>query len=246
MGLPLPVGRIGGAGKRAAADRRNERVRKRLLQTTEVALKHHRIGHQVVSEGDGLRPLEVGVSGENDRLVRFGELGDRFEQRDRQRLDAADLAAEIQPEVKRRLVVAGAGCVKLFAHGAQPVGERLLDEHMDILGAGINAERAGLQLGEDTAQRVLKLLGFVMRDNAAVRKHGGVRHGAGNVLPEHAAVESDGRVESVRDLRRFFLGPSGPHFFHVPYPQPFRSPCPSSACTRVGSPQILMKPADAA
>ena len=85
---------------------------------------------------------------------------------------------------------------------------------MDVLAGHIEFQRAGVQIIQNALQTVNQLVGFLLSDNALRPQHGGVGHGAGDILPVHSAIEADGRIEIVRNAVRCAGGPPGPHLFH--------------------------------
>ena len=59
----------------------------------------------MVAKGDGLRPLEVGISGHDGSFVDFRLLGDGLHQLGHQLGDLVDLGAQIHADVQRHLIV---------------------------------------------------------------------------------------------------------------------------------------------
>ena len=106
--------------------------------------------------------------------------------------------------------------MKLLAHIPQPLGQHLLNEHVDILAAEVECQLAGIQIVQNSLKAVDELLGLPLGDDALGAQHGGMSHGAGDILSVHPAVKVDGGIEVVRNTVGFAGGPSGPHFFHNP------------------------------
>ena len=104
--------------------------------------------------------------------------------------------------------------MQLFADVTDAAGELGLDEHVDVLGLHVELQRAGLQVREDPGQTANDLVGVRLRQDAAFGEHGGVGHGAGDVLLVHPAVNGDGGVESVGQRRSLRLRPARPKFVH--------------------------------
>ena len=92
-----------------------------------------------------------------------------------------DLPPEIEAEVQRHLIVAASGRVELLAHVTQAACQHLFDEHVDILGPGIDGEHPALQILQDPLEPVDELRGLVLGDDALGPQHGDVGHGAGGV-----------------------------------------------------------------
>ena len=212
--LIFPVDGEGGARQGAAPDGGHVHALGGVVQAADIPLEHHGVGHEVVAEGDGLCPLQMGVAGHDGGLVLLRLPGDGLQQSQHQCADGGDLLPQIQPQIQRHLIVSGSGGVELLAHVAQPLRQHLLHEHVDILGAGVEGKLPLVQVGHDPGQAEDQRLGLLLGKDAAVGQHGGVSHGAGDILAVHAAVEVQGRVEVVRDLRRFLFGPSGPELCH--------------------------------
>ena len=208
------VGRVRRPGQGTAADGGGVHAPAGVGKAAIVALQHHGVGQQLLAEGDGLRALQVGVA-RHDGILVGARL--RVQGRDdgqHERLQRGDLVFQIQPQVKRDLIVARAGGMQLFADVADAAGELGLDEHVDVLGLHVELQRAGLQVREDPGQTANDLVGVRLRQDAAFGEHGGVGHGAGDVLLVHPAVNGDGGVESVGQRRSLRLRPARPKFVH--------------------------------
>ena len=103
--LVYPVNGEGGARQRTAPDGGHVHALGRVVQTADIPLKHHGVGHEMVAEGDRLRPLQVGVTGHDGGLVLLRLIGDGLQQLQYQRTDGGDLLSEIQPQIQRHLIV---------------------------------------------------------------------------------------------------------------------------------------------
>ena len=208
--LKAPVGGIRRSGQSAGADGTNIHPLPAVAQTAEIPQEHHGVGHQVVGKQDGLRPLQMGVAGHDDALIIFRLRDDRPKHILYQRGDLIDLVFEIHSQVQRHLIVPAAGGVELFAHIPQPLGQHLLDEHMDVLAAKVEFQRPGFQIAQNALQPVNELPGLGLRDDALRPQHGGMSHGAGDVLLIKFAVKADGRIEIIRNAADLAGSPSGP------------------------------------
>ena len=104
-GLIHPVNGERGARQRTAADGRHVHTLGRVVQTADVPLEHHGVGHEMVAEGDGLRPLQVGVAGQDGGFVLLRLVGDGSQQLQHQRAERCDLLPQIQPQIQRHLIV---------------------------------------------------------------------------------------------------------------------------------------------
>ena len=208
--LQLPVGVVGGAGQGTAADGRHVQPSSAVREPSEISQQHHRIGHELVAEGNGLGPLQVGIARHDGGLVFLRLVAEDRGEAFGQRRDGVDLIPQVHAEIQRHLVVAAAGGVELFAHIAEALCQHRLHEHVDVLGLGVDGERAGREIVQDALQPVDELCGLVLGDDALCPQHGRAGHGAGNILLCHAAVKGDGGVKVVGKLRRLRLRPPCP------------------------------------
>ena len=151
-------------------------------------------------EGDRLRGLEMGEarhhrSGMLERLGREREL-----ERAKRAFDRADLVPDIEPEIRRHLVVARARGVQLACHRPDQFGEPALDIQMNVLELAREFELAGLHLGHDLVEPAGDLLRLFGRDDAGRAEHGDMRLRGKNVVPPQPLVEVDGGVYLLHDL----------------------------------------------
>ena len=166
----------------------------------------------MLGKGDGLRPLEMGVAGHHGGLVLL-----RLTAEDRLQLqqlphDDGDLLPDVHPEVQGHLVIAAAGSVEPLPRVADPGGEQGLHVHVDVLVVGGECRLPRLDVCQNVLQTTGDGGGVLFGDDAAVRQHGGVGHGAGNVLPVQPLVKADGGVEFIHQQVGVFLKASAPEF----------------------------------
>ena len=109
----------------------------------DVAGEDLRVRHQLVTEHDRLRRLQMGEAGRQriDVLLRLRQ--QRVLQVEELRRQRARLVAQEELEIVRRLVVARAARAQLAAERAQPLDQHALDERVHIFVASPRAERAG-------------------------------------------------------------------------------------------------------
>ena len=241
-----PVNGIGGSGQGAAADGRLIHPFSAVLQPTQIPQQHHGVSHEMMTEGDGLRPLQVGIAGHDSirvgfRLIRHGRS---------QLLDQIgyffDFVPQIQTDVQRHLIISAPGGVEFFPHIAYPLRQHLLNEHVDILAVRINGQRSAFQVAENLCQPVRQDFRFPGSDNPLCRQHGRMGHAARDILTVHSAVKADGGVEIIRQFFRDTVGSSGPHLCHAAFSL-LRNYLPFTiACTLMGRPYRLINPAASA
>ena len=140
-------------GERARAERRDVGALQAVAPAVEIAAERPEVREQMVREQHRLRPLEVRVAGE---VHVGGFLGPaqqhRLELVDARRLHPA-LAAQVQAQIERDLVVAAAAGVQLGAGRARDLGDAALDRGVDVLVGGRERERARRELLLDAAER---------------------------------------------------------------------------------------------
>ena len=168
----------------------------------------------MVAEADGLGPLQMGVAGHDAgfmgrRLIVQG--GDQLSQ---QRLQLHGLVSQVKSQVQGHLVVAASGGVQLLARVADALCQLLLHEHVDILAARIDGQRAALQILQDGQQPFHQLRLLRLADDAAGGEHFRMGDAAGDILFVHAAVKANGGIEIIRDLIGYAGVKPGPHLCH--------------------------------
>ena len=103
----------------------------------------------MVGERNRLRLLQVGVAGHDGTGVAprgSDQLGEQVVEQGA-RLAAGGLDEHMH--VEGDLIVAAAPGVESAACGADALGEHLFDEHVNVLGIGVERERARVEIGED-------------------------------------------------------------------------------------------------
>ena len=207
----VAVERVGRAGQRAGAERTDVHALCGVLQAADVPQEHLGVRHQVVAEGDRLRALQVRVAG-HDRVGVFLRLV--AEDAD-QLFELADEArarfAERQADVERDLIVPAARRVQPLARVADARGQLALDKGVDVLGVGVDRERAALDVCGDLFELRADLVALALRDDAAGAEHRRVRDAALDVLFIHPAVDRNRRIEIVCLRVRLLL--------EAPFPQ---------------------------
>ena len=96
----------------------------------------------MMPEGDGLRGLQMGESRHHGRRMFLGAAGQRMLEGGQRRICYVDRVADIEPEIGRHLIVAGARGVQPSRRGPNQFGEPALDIHMDVFERALEVERA--------------------------------------------------------------------------------------------------------
>ena len=198
LGGKLPIQRVGGTGQRAGTQRTLAvHAGGSVLKALQVALQHGSVGHQRMTESDGLGTLQVGVAGHDGGGVLRRLFAEDPDQLHDVSLQGLAVVAEGQADVQCHLIVAAAAGVQTLAGIADAGGEGLLHEGMHVLGVGVDLQRTGRQIVGDGSQTVEDVLTVLFRDDALLGQHRGVHAAAAHILRDHALVEPDGRVEVV-------------------------------------------------
>ena len=214
-GFHLPVRLIGCPGQGTAADRRHVGPLSAVLQSLQIPQQHHGIGHQVMPEADRLRPLQMRIAGHDALFVLLGRVGQDLQQLSDQSADFVVFVPQGHPQVQGYLVVAAARRVKLFSRFSDPLGQNLLDKHVDVFAALVDPQLSCLQIFQDSGEAFCKGISFCFRDDPLRSQHGRMGDAAGDVLPGHSPVKPDGRVKVVRQRIGLSGGNAGPHLCHV-------------------------------
>ena len=198
FGGEIPVQRVGGAcqctrAQRALAVHAGGGVRK----TIKVAQQHGSVGHQRVTEGDGLGALQMGVAGHDGG----GVLRSLFAQHPHQLhdvgLQSLAVIPQSQADIQRHLIVAAAAGVQPLARIPDTGGQGLLHESVHVLGGGVDGQRTAGQIVRDGSQPAEDIRAVLLRDDALPCQHGGMDAAAAHILRDHPLVEADGGVEVV-------------------------------------------------
>ena len=186
----------------------------------------------MLSEGDGLRALQMGVPAHYGALVFLRLVGDGGDEVQDLALDFRSHAPCKQLHIQSHLVVAAAGGVQLFAHRADASDEGLLHKGMDILGALVDHDLTFFQIGKDVPERGDQQLHILGGDDALLAQHRGVRNRTRDILFNEFFVKGDRGIECFRRRIDVACGASCPKFTHT-Y---FLTFAFTIACTLVGSP----------
>ena len=212
--LKTTVGVVGGSCKRTASNGGTVHTGAAVCKTLQIAQQHHGIRHQMVSKGDGLCSLKMGIAWQNGTLVRLCLARNGSDELTHRIHNGIAFLAQIHTQIQRHLIVAATRRMKLFAHIADTRRQLLLHEHMDILTGKIERQLATFQVLKDARKTVDKLFRLGLGNDALRAQHRGVRHASRDILLIHLTVEPNGRIEIVRQLVSSTVGSSRPHFCH--------------------------------
>ena len=190
----LAVNRQRGAGDGAGAERANVGVLGHIEETRAVAREHLHVGEQMVRDGDGLRALQVGVAGQNGRLVGLRLRDQRAQQIAKRAVKLRARPFEPQAHGGGHLVVAAAAGVELGGGGRAPA-QRVLDVHVHVLERGVPREGSGLNFGENGVEAAHDGIALGGGEQAGLGEHFRVGLRTGDVERREPAVEGNRLAE---------------------------------------------------
>ena len=187
---PFAIDRITGARQGGGTQRQAIDAASAVGHPVGVAGEHLDVGHQVMTEGDRLRDLQMGEAGHDRPGVAFGQIDQRALQITEQPHGDVDLGAQPQPDVGGHLVVARARGVQPLAGVARQIGQPFLDVQVNIFQVELPAKGAVLDLGADAGHAVADGVEIDPRQNAAGFEHFGMRERALYVVQRESMVEA--------------------------------------------------------
>ena len=164
----------------------------------------------MVAEGDGLGPLQMGITWHDGAGMRQGLVAQDPDQIAQLTPQGRHRPPQVQADVQRHLVVAAAPGVQALARVPDAGGQLALDEGVDVLRLRVDDECPRAQVGGDARQSIPDGLPVGGGEDPLLRQHGGVGHAARDILLRHSAVKGNGGIEVVGFLIDFLLKPSGP------------------------------------
>ena len=187
-GRSVQVANDSGAGHGCRAQRRQAEAPVPVLQALNVAMHGLGVGHQVMSEDDGLRLLQVGETRGDAVHVLFGLSHQGFLQFQQRQYQHPCLVAQKQAHVVGRLIVARAPGAQFAAQGAEALGEQALDKGVHVF---VGSDRFDAPSGEilvDALQGLDDLRGFRRVQQTGALQLVGVGLGAGDVIGSQAKI----------------------------------------------------------
>src|SRR5690606_24300410 len=218
------VGREAGARQRGRPQRRFVQALAGVSKTAAIAPDHLVIRHQVMAEGDGLGHLKVGEAGHYGFGMFLGAAHQRGLKRAKCRVGLVNGVTHPQLEVRRHLIVAGAGNVQPLGRLADQLGKARLHVHVDVLQRRVLHQLARLDLGGNLIETGLNGGVVLRREDALSGGHGGVRLRTGDVLTPQALVEADRCVNLCHHRGGSAAEPTTPQLIgrlvirHLPHP----------------------------
>ena len=211
----VTVQRIGGAGQCAGAKRTYIHTLHGVFQAADVSEEHLGIRQQMMTEGDGLCALQMGVAGHHGVGVFLRLIAQHVKQLLDLLNERSTFLAQRQAHIERNLIVAAAGGVQALAGVADAGGQFALHKGVDVFGVRVDEQGAACDIGFDLLETGADLLALALFDDAGFAQHGGVGNAALDILLIHPAVHGDGGVEIIGFRVQRFLEAAFPQFHIV-------------------------------
>ena len=191
------IQRIGSACQRAGAQRHYIHALHGILHPADITEEHLSIGQQMVAKGDGLRPLQMGISGHDGLAVFHGLVGQHGAQLFQLADKPGGFLFQRHADIQGYLIVPAPGSVQPLTGAAQTLGEFALHKGVDVLGVGVDGQCARSDLIADFLQLVANLLRLRFVDDSAGSQHSSVGDAPADILLIHTAVKGNRRVKVV-------------------------------------------------
>ena len=170
------------------------------------------IGQQVLGEGHGLGPLQVGIARHDGALVPARLGAQDLLQVQQLPNNGPDLLPHVQPEIQGYLVVPGAGGVEALPRFANALGQQGLDIHVDILVGRGELHLSRLDIRQDFRQALPDRVLIRLGDDPLGRQHLRMGKASLDILPVEPLVKVNGGLEIVGQGIRLLAEPSAPKF----------------------------------
>ena len=168
-----------------------------------------------MAEGDRLGALQMGVAGHDIARALLGLIAKHADQLFDLALHMLACGAQVKPDVECDLIVAAAPCVQPLTGIADAGGQCLLHKGVYILGAGVDLQRAAVQILQNGVQTFVNIVHILLGDDTLSAQHGRVDKAALNILLDHPRVKADGGVKIVYAAVNGLAGPALPKLGHM-------------------------------
>ena len=178
-------------------ERRDVHATAHIGEALAIPLGHLDIGEQVVGQGQGLGPLQMGVAGHQGVGVGLG-LGQQGALEAQQGpIDGIDPIPQPEAHIGAHLVIATAAGVQLLAQGTQQLDQAPLHGEVHVLGLDARLELTGGHLRTHLLEALLQADGLLKADHAADPEHAGMGDGAIEILLQQGNIETDRGIEPL-------------------------------------------------
>ena len=190
-------------------------------------------------EEHGLRRLGMGRAGQNRVALALGQADESVLEADERTIEPVNCSAGPEAQVRRDLVVARAAGVELPGDRTQPLGQRGLEVHVDVLESRVPGQLATLDLTSQLSETVDQSRDLGVAQDAGPAEAADMGDRAIEVIERHLGVDLDRSTEGGDPLVAVGREPS------TPEPHPASSSMASQACPRsAGGPAAIMPRSD--
>ena len=211
----LDVDRIAGAGGRPGAERQRVGLVHDGRDAGMVAPQRRRVREEEMRREHRLGAPQVRVRRHQRSTGRRRAAGERVDQPGHLALHRRQPPPQVQPQVERHLLVAGAAGMQPPAHVARALDQLALDECVHVLVVALEERGVAPPGLQDGGQSVADGGGVRRGQHAGPRQRLGPRQAALHVVLEQAAVEGERRLEAEDGGVRRGLEPAGPQVLFV-------------------------------
>ncbi len=188
------------------------------------------------------------VPGQDRVALAVGEVDERPLHPQHRRVERVDRPPRPEAEIRGHLVVPGAAGVELPGQRSDPLGEGLLEVHVDVLEGRVPGQRPRLHLGAQAVEARHERLDLVGREQARPSQPPHVGDRSGQVVEGQRTVDIDRAGEVGRQRIRRAREPPAPepHTSLRLAPPAAAAGRPGPAARRPPLPWPLLSPAPAA
>lgn len=177
--------------EQAPDPRANSLLRSMAKATTSAALTSCAPrGAEQKGDGDGLRPLAVGVRRQDFVFLVLRPLGEVDDEVTHASEHRRTLVADVQAQVEGHLVISRPRRVQASRNGPEPPPEFGLHGHVDVFFTIGHLQCTRIRLLEEVPQTPPQGQRVVFRHEANAGQHGDVGHASEEVFPRQRAVEA--------------------------------------------------------
>ena len=162
---------------------------------------------------DRLRLLQVGIARHYRGGVLLGAVAKNGNQLAHQSCRVVGFVTQVHARIECYLIVTAARRMQSFSYVSEALCQHRFNEHMYILGVGIELQRPRFKVCKYSLKSADDLFGVGLRNYPLCAQHCGVCHASANILAVHFLIEPDGRIKVIRDRVRHPRRPPRPHFF---------------------------------
>ena len=177
-------------------------------------MQHKHVSQQMLTKENGLGSLEMGIAWHDRFAIKVDLCQQSFLDLNEGCGHFESLVAEIEVEIGCDLVITTATGMQLARKGADFLGEKAFNVHMDIFISLRELTFALFYFGEESAQSPTYFLTLVETDDFAMAQHGGMSETTQNIVAIEFLVKGDGTCKALHGRMIAGLKAALPKFRH--------------------------------